>query len=161
VAARIAKLLKIPLHLIIHDHVPDTVTASQHLRARICREFGPIYAAAASRLCVSEGMVLEYEGMFGVKGQVLYPSRARAPLGQIGPADRCFAASTSLTGVFAGTVTGRPCSDALAALARQLARVGGRLVIFSAFTRAQAASCGLDLPNVEFPGLVPVSELKD
>jgi len=39
--------------------------------------------------------------------------------------------------------------------------VGGRLVIYGLFTRAQAASYGLDLPNVELPGLVPARVLRE
>jgi glycosyltransferase involved in cell wall biosynthesis len=160
VAAKVSNILKVPLHLIVHDHVPDTVAGSR-LRDRISRDFGRIYSSAATRFCVSEGMVIEYERMFGIAGQVLYPSRARSPFGQPSRAIRCSDTSGQLTGVFAGTVTGPGCADALTALARQLARMGGRLVIYGLFTRAQAAACGLDLPNVEFPGLVPARELKE
>jgi glycosyltransferase involved in cell wall biosynthesis len=159
VAAKVANILKVPLHLIVHDHVPDTV--AERLRERISHDFGRVYSTAASRFCVSEGMVVEYERMFGVAGQVLYPSRARSPLRQSSRAVRCSKGSGRLTGVFAGTVAGPECADALAALARQLARVGGRLVIYGVFTRAQAAPCGLDLPNVEFPGLVPARVLSE
>jgi glycosyltransferase involved in cell wall biosynthesis len=160
-AARVANILRVPLHLIVHDHVPDTVAGSKRLREQISHDFGRIYSTAASRFCVSEGMVIEYERMFGVTGQVLHPSRARSRLEQSSRAIHCSNALGRLTGVFAGTVTGRPCSDALAALARQLARIGGRLVIYGLFTRAQAASCGLDLPNVDFPGLVPARVLRE
>jgi glycosyltransferase involved in cell wall biosynthesis len=160
VAAKVSNILKVPLHLIIHDHVPDTV-CSEWLRDRITHDFSRIYSTAATRFCVSEGMVIEYERMFGVAGQVLYPSRARSPLEQPSLAIRCAKPPVKLTGVFAGTVTGPGCVDALAALARQLARMDGRLVIYALFTRAQAASCGLDLPNVEFPGLVTAQELKE
>src|SRR5262249_43643643 len=125
------------------------------------RDFGRIYSSAATRFCVSEEMVMEYERMFGVGGQVLYPSRARSSLEPSSQPVRYSVASTSLTGVFAGTVTGRPCSDALAALAQQLARIGGRLLIYGLFTPAQAASCGLDLPNVECKGLVPANVLRE
>jgi glycosyltransferase involved in cell wall biosynthesis len=162
VAAKVAKILKVPLHLIVHDHVPDTVPGSERLRDRISHEFGRVYSTATSRFCVSEEMVIEYEQMFGVTGQVLYPSRAQSSHNQsLSLAVRCSIASGSLTGVFAGTVTGPGCADALAALARQLARVGGRLVIYGLFSRAQAAASGLDLPNVEFRGLVPVRVLRE
>jgi hypothetical protein len=160
VAAKVAKILKVPLHLIVHDHVPDTVVA-ERLRDRIYDEFGRIYSTATSRFCVSEEMVIEYERMFGVRGQVLYPSRARSPLDQSPQAVRRSFASGSLTGVFAGTVTGPGCADALAVLARQLARVGGRVVIYGAFSREQAAASGLDLPNVELRGLVPARILRE
>ena len=159
-AAKVANTLKVPLHLIVHDHVPETVVGSGRLRGRISRDFGRIYSTAATRFCVSEGMVMEYERMFGVAGRVLHPSRARSPL-RSSRAVRCSNASGRLTGVFAGTVTGPGCADALARLARQLAREGGRLVIYGLFTRAQAAPCGLDLPNVEFPGLVPARVLRE
>jgi hypothetical protein len=160
VAAKVANILKVPLHLIVHDHVPDTVARSEGLRDRISHDFGRIYSTAATRFCVSEGMVIEYERMFSVAGQVLYPSRARSLIEQSLRPVRSVAPRW-LTGVFAGTVTGRECADALAALARQLAGVGGRLVIYGLFTRAQAASCGLDLPNVEFPGLIPARVLRE
>ena len=159
VAAKVANILKVPLHLIVHDQVPDTV--AERLRDRISHDFGRIYSTAATRFCVSEGMVIEYERMFGVTGQVLYPSRARSLFKQASGAGRCGIASRGLTGVFAGTVAGPGYINALAALARQLAGVGGRLVIYGLFTRAQAASYGLDLPNVEFPGLVPARVLRE
>src|SRR5260221_5451392 len=125
VAAKIANFLKVPLHLIVHDHVPDTVWGSERLRGRISDEFGRIYSKATTRFCVSEEMVNEYERMFGIAGQVLYPSRARSPLDHSSPAVRCSLATGSLTGVFAGTGTGPESENALATLARQLARVGG------------------------------------
>src|SRR6516164_618647 len=78
-AAKVANTLKVPLHLIVHDHVPETVVGSGRLRGRISRDFGRIYSTAATRFCVSEGMVMEYERMFGVAGRVLHPSRARSP----------------------------------------------------------------------------------
>jgi glycosyltransferase involved in cell wall biosynthesis len=161
VAAKVANVLNVPLHLIVHDHVPDTVPGSERLRDRISDEFRRIYLTAATRFCVSEEMVNEYERRFGVAGQVLYPSRAWSPLDRSSLAVRCSIASGSLTGVFAGTVTGPGCADALAALARQLARGGGRLVVYGLFSRAQAASSGLDLPNVEFRGLVPARVLRE
>jgi glycosyltransferase involved in cell wall biosynthesis len=160
VAARVANILKVPLHLIVHDHVPETVPGSERLRGRINRDFGRIYSIAPTRFCVSEGMVMEYERMFGVAGQVLYPSRARSPL-QSSHVAPCSNGSGRLTGVFAGTVAGPRISHALAALARQLARVSGRLVIYGLFTRAQAVPCGLDLPNVEFAGLVSAEVLRE
>jgi hypothetical protein len=160
VAAKVANILKVPLHLIVHDHVPDTVVA-ERLRDRINDEFGRIYSTATTRFCVSEEMVIEYEQMFGVTGQVLYPSRARSPLDQSSHTVSCSVASGPLTGIFAGTVTGPGCADGLAALARQLARVGGRLVIYGLFSRAQAATSGLDLPNVELRGLVPAGVLRE
>lgn len=161
VAAKVSSFVKLPLHLIVHDHVPTTLAASERLRTRILRDFGRIYSTAASRFCVSEAMAIEYERIFGVGGQVLYPSRARSALREPSRAVRCHVASSALTGVFAGTIAGPGYVNALAALARQLARVGGKLVIYGSLGRKEAASLGLDLPNVEFRGLVPAKILKE
>jgi hypothetical protein len=106
-------------------------------------------------------MAIEYEQIFGVNGRVLYPSRARSALNELSPAIRCHLASRALTGVFAGTVAGPGYVHALAAMARQLARVGGKLVVYSSVGRAEAASLHLDLLNVEFRGLVPAKILKE
>jgi glycosyltransferase involved in cell wall biosynthesis len=162
VAARVSKFLKLPLHLIVHDHVPLTLSASERLRIRICNDFGQTYATAATRFCVSEAMVAEYELKFGVAGQVLYPSRARSLPKQAPDAVRHVSvASRGLTGVFAGTVAGSGYVDALVVLARQLARVGGKLMVYGLLTREEATSLGLNLPNVEFPGLVPAAVLRE
>ena len=158
VAAKVANTLKLPLHLIVHDHVPTTLPASEWLRTRILYDFGMIYSNAASRFCVSEAMAIEYQRIFGVGGQVLYPSRARSVPNESAP---CHVASSALTAVFAGTVAGPGYVNALAALARQLARVSGRLVIYGSLTRAKAAALDLDLPNVEFRGLVPAKILRE
>src|SRR6266540_3293081 len=39
VAAKVANILKVPLHLIVHDHVPDTVAGCERLRDRISHDF--------------------------------------------------------------------------------------------------------------------------
>ena len=161
VAAKVANILKLPLHLIVHDHVPTTSPVPERLRTHILKDFGQIYSTAASRFCVSEAMAAEYEQLFGVAAQVLYPSRARLLLNEPSNEVRCPVASRGLTGVFAGTVAGRGYANALSALARQLARVGGKLILYGSLSRAQAAPLGLDLSNVEFPGLVSASVLRE
>jgi len=159
VAAKVSKLLKLPIHLLVHDHFPTTLSASERLSTRIIYDFGRIYATAASRFCVSETMALEYERMFGINGQTLYPSRARSVLNEPPRGVRHHVGLSGLTGVFAGTVGGY--ANALAALARQLARVGGKLILYGSLSRAEAAPLGLDLSNVEFPGLVSAKALRE
>jgi len=161
VAAKVSKLLKLPIHLLVHDHFPTTLSASERLSTRIIYDFGRIYATAASRFCVSETMALEYERMFGINGQTLYPCRARSVLNEPPRGVRHHVGSSGLTGVFAGTVAGPGYVKALAALARQLARVSGQMVIYSSLGRAEAAALGLDLANVEFRALVPAKILRE
>jgi hypothetical protein len=161
VAAKVANILKLPLHLIVHDHVPMTSPVPEGLRTHILEDFGQIYSTAASRFCVSEAMAAEYEQLFGVAAQVLYPSRARSLLNEASIDVCCPVTSRGLTGVFAGTVAGQGYVNALAALARQLERVGGKLLLYGLLSRAEAAPLGLDLPNVEFRGLVSARVLRD
>jgi hypothetical protein len=104
-------------------------------------------------------MALEYERMFGINGQTLYPSRARSVLNEPPRGVRHHVGLSGLRGVFAGTVGGY--ANALAALARQLARVGGKLILYGSLSRAEAAPLGLDLSNVEFPGLVSAKVLRE
>src|SRR6516165_7178793 len=72
VAAKVANILKVPLHLIVHDHVPDTV--AERLRDRISHDFGRIYPTAATRFCVSEGRGVKIPGCVGTPGRGPPPS---------------------------------------------------------------------------------------
>jgi hypothetical protein len=80
-AARMARNLGIPLHLILHDDWGSTVTSNRGGRVGMVKRWftrlmmGPVYRQAASRLCVSPGMVEQYQSWFGVGADVLYPSR--------------------------------------------------------------------------------------
>ena len=102
VAAKVSKLLKLPIHLIVHDHFPTTLSASERLRSRIIYDFDRIYPTAASRFCVSETMALEYERMFGINGQTLYPCRARSVLNEPARGVRHHVGSNGLTEVLLG-----------------------------------------------------------
>ncbi len=79
--AEAARRLSLPLHLIIHDDWPSTVTSNRGGliggMKRWCarRLFGPVYRQAASRLCISPNMAEQYQRRFGAPGEVLYPNR--------------------------------------------------------------------------------------
>src|SRR5262249_40197972 len=72
-ADALARHLKIPVHLIVHDDHHYAFFWMPYLRAWGGRVFGKTYRRASSRLCISEPMEREYLRRFGVSGQVLLP----------------------------------------------------------------------------------------
>lgn len=159
VAARLSRMLRVPLHLIVHDHVPLTVFGGAALRNWIGRRFGAVYREAASRLCVSPYMERRYAELYGVAGQVLYPARARDAAVQDVPPDRIGSASPRLTAVFAGTINTPSYAGAIVALAAALDRVGGRVLLYGPITPEAASRVNLTAHNIELRGLVDSREL--
>jgi len=76
-AARYARRHSLPLHLICHDDWTRLAVKPSLFREWLNDEIGKVYRQAVSRLCVSPHMAEEYERRYGVKGTLLYPSRAR------------------------------------------------------------------------------------
>ncbi len=159
VAARLSRLLRVPLHLIVHDHVPLTVFGGAALRNWIDRRFGAVYRGAASRLCVSPYMERRYSELYGVSGQVLYPARAKDAAVHGAPPDRLGRAAPRLTAVFAGTINTPAYAGAIAALAAALDRVGGRVLLYGPITSDAASRVNLTAHNIELRGLVDSREL--
>src|SRR6185437_12597657 len=75
-AARLAEQIGVPFHLICHDEWIATVGSVIYSEAWKERLFKELYRAAASQLCASPFMAEDYEIRCGVRGSVLYPSRA-------------------------------------------------------------------------------------
>ena len=150
-AARLARRIHVPLHLICHDEwFVHPLFCDAACKDRI---FGKVYRAAASRLCVSPFMAEVYQMRYHARGSVLYPSRAYdapvfdEPPGRLAPAGREFVCA------YAGSFTPRYAA-ALELLAEHLIPVGGRLLIFGPIDAAQAKSMGLSSPNIQLGGLL-------
>ncbi len=159
VAARVSRLLGVPLHLIIHDHVPLTVFGGSRLRKWVEERFAEIYRSAASRLCVSPYMERRYSELYGAPGQVLYPARARTTVVHDAPPERRDVAAGALTGVFAGTINTPNYASAIVGLAKALDRVGGRILLYGPISREAGNSAKLTAHNIELRGLVEAGEL--
>src|SRR5207249_6831256 len=123
------------------------------------RVFGKYYRAAASRLCVSPFMVEEYERRHGVRGTVLYPSRASSCPEFQSPPERAQKNGKQFTCAFAGTINSLGYVTALKAIANGLNTVNGRLLIFGPLKPEHAQRNGLDQPNIKLRGLVKSEEL--
>ena len=152
-AAALAKRHDLPLHMIVHDDWPQVVAGVKPVRSWVNRQFQRCYREAASRLCVSPFMVEEYERRYGVKGIVLYPSRAADAVVFDSPPARLRQASTCFTAVFAGTINSGSYVRALQLMADSLRKLDGRLLIYG------PGATGLQRPNIELRGLVSSSEL--
>jgi len=152
-AARLARLLEIPLHLIVHDDLPNAVAVPPLFRRWLDKKFGVVYRAAASRLCVSPAMVEEYWTRYGRKGIAFYPLRAPGTP-NYRASERIARGTASLTVGYAGSLNTGDYIRALVVLGTSLQTLKGRLVIFGPLSAADAKSLGLDLPNVILRGRV-------
>ena len=158
-AAQFATDQHLPLHLICHDDWPRFANVFPFLKRRVDQRLGEVYRQAVSRLCVSPVMREAYQARYGVPGEVLYPSRATDAPSHAAPPARLREPLRSLTVAFGGTINSRGYVLALRLLAKSLATLGGRLLIFGPFTVADARREGLDLPNVECRGMLSSTAL--
>lgn len=158
VAAAVAQRLDIPLHLIVHDHVPTTVAEGVEAQVWIEKAFSEVYASARSRLCVSPAMAERYLKWYGASADVLYPSRALRAKVFDAPPTRLGESVKKLTAVFAGSLY-QPYAAGMNALARILRREGGRLLVFGPADRSTAGRLGMSGDNIEYRGLIPSGEL--
>lgn len=74
-ADALARRLKVPLHVIVHDDHHYASFWVSPLRGWGERLFGKTYRRATSRFCISLRMEREFRLRFGVSGQVLLPFR--------------------------------------------------------------------------------------
>jgi glycosyltransferase involved in cell wall biosynthesis len=156
-AARAARALNVPLHLVIHDDWPRVVAPS--LRDLVDHQFGAVYRQAATRLCTSPFMADDYFGRYQARGTVLLPYRGVDGPAFSGVADRLHQANPATVFAFAGTIN----SPGYARLLRQLATVitehRGELLLFGPIDATAAAAAGLALPNIRLGGLLSSDEL--
>jgi len=152
-AAKLASLLKVPLHLVLHDEWFRNVPMSPKLVQQFEASFGSVYRSAASRLCISPYMEQDYARRFGAAGTVLYPSRSRTSQSFQTPPAELRGTGTALKVAYGGNVFHKGYWESLRLLASALEALGGQLLIFGP-DKAQVAANGLDRPNVVAHGFV-------
>lgn len=158
-AARFAAKRELPLHLICHDDLPSTSVIPEWCRSWLGQEFGRVYRQAVSRLCVSPFMCEAYRARYGTGGTVLYPSRAVDCPRFDAPPERIADNDHPFTVAFSGSINSAGCVKALVEIAGDLARIGGRLLIFGPLTLETARTAGLERRNIVLRGFVKSSEL--
>lgn len=158
-AAAVAKALRVPLHLVCHDEWALLGIDEGDRAGWNSKTFESIYRQASSRFCVSPYMAEDFQRRFGVEGTVLYPNRAFGVKAPPVPPARLTDPRGSLVGAFAGSINSNGYVDALKWLAKGLAALGGKLIIYGPMTAKEGARVGLDYSNLSFMGLVSPDQL--
>lgn len=164
-AADYAKRAKVPLHLVVHDDWPSYQTFRQPglIQATVRRvmrsTLGRVYRQAASRLCVSPGMIEQCREWFGVEGTLLYPNRGddsppprlRVRAGPPGPPVVAFCGNINQDGTI----------GLLRKMAAILEGLGGHLDLYTMNSKGFLTNVGLAAPTVRMLGYFPAAELGD
>ena len=149
---------KLPLHLIVHDDWPRMASVGP-IKSWLDQRFCEVYRQAASHLCVSPAMVEEYERRYGVRGTVLYPSRAYDTPHFDGIDKIQSPISRPFTIAFAGSLQIGDYVRQIIALSRIIGKIGGRMLLFGPFDNKNLIANGLDVNNVVMGGLLPSADL--
>lgn len=158
-AAALAKRYQIPLHLIVHDDWPACHHLPKTFQGLIDRKFGEIYRQAQTRFCISPYMVEAYEKRYGVRGRVLYPSRAADGIDFITPSPSSEARRTSPVFAYAGSINSGGYAQRLVSLARVIEPLNGRLIIYSNLRDGIAGTLGLKKANIDIRPTIPSNKL--
>jgi hypothetical protein len=153
-AAAFAEENRLPLHLILHDDWLMSLVASPLVKSWAEKMFGHFYRAAASRLCVSPSMEESYQKRYGVRGTVLYPSRAKDRNAVSAPVSRLRELGTGLVFAYAGSVNYEGYGDLLRMLAETLEKSDSQLIIFGPVTESKATAFGLRRSNITLGGVL-------
>ena len=162
-ASEVARRLRVPLHMIVHDDWPRLAAIAGAWRPSLERSFGRVYRGAASRLCVSPFMADEYAERYGVPGSVMYPSRSKDCPVFDASSPRPIGDGEMVIGY------GGSCStqvvNSLKALARVLPGTRNRLVVFGDFHENAKRQLLAESEAISFQGFVPfdrmIRELRD
>src|SRR5207244_13346305 len=133
---------RLPLHLILHDDWLMSLVASPLVKSWAEKMFGHFYRAAASRLCVSPSMEESYRKRYGVRGTVLYPSRAKHCNVVSAAVLRLREMETGLIFAYAGSVNYKGNADLLRMLAETLEKSDSQLIIFGPVTESKSTAFG-------------------
>lgn len=158
-AAHVARLLNVPLHLIVHDDLATQCAVESMFRPWMQRRFREVYRQAKSRLCVSPNMEEFYRREFGVPGVVLYPGRSVCD-SKAKVADLTCRTGRPFTVLYAGSLAPKPYVELLGRIAVTLEPIDGRLVIYSLTSADEEHLQPLRRSNVELRVGAPLDEVK-
>jgi glycosyltransferase involved in cell wall biosynthesis len=157
-AAALARRLGAALHIVVHDDWPRVAGVSRRYENRLDRLFGDIYRSAASRLCVSPLMAEDYFVRYGVKGDVLYPSRSADCPKYEDISPRVGSPSEPFVVAYGGN-SNPDVMDCLADLAFGLESVNGELHVCGPFSPNQQRALRAISSRVVFYGFLPYAEM--
>jgi glycosyltransferase involved in cell wall biosynthesis len=156
-AAEVARRLRVPLHVIVHDDWPRASAVIEAFRPWLDRMFGRVYRGAASRLCVSPFMAEAYQRRYGVAASLMYPSRSKdcpvfdaKPPRQIGDGEMVIG--------YGGSSSGQVV-ESLKALVRALPGTRTRLAVFGGFDEDAKRQLLAESEAISFHGFVPFDRM--
>ena len=161
-AAKAARRLKLPLHLVVHDDPAATKSIPAFMSPLRQRFFGAVYRQAASRLCVSPGMVEAYAAEFGPTGTVLYPCCGEDSPAPILRTGRIPSKSARFVIAYAGSLWSQGYRRLVRLLAEAVGPLGGQMDLYvpegtaGHFARSEVAA-----GNVHFRGFLPPAQLAE
>lgn len=159
-AARVAEAHDLPLHLIVHDDVPNFEWRAHPLfQSLYQRDFQRVYRQAASQLCVSPYMEEEYRNRYGVSGTVMYPVRNWGAPDYEEPPFKLSEPTSDLVVAYSGSLHTPGFRDALRRVAEMLESIGGHLLIFSHIDPDTVRAEEWTLPSMDLRPFVPQEEI--
>lgn len=157
-AAELARRLRVPLHMIVHDDWPRLSAIFGPAQPWLERQFARVYRAAATRLCVSPFMAAEYERRYSAAGSVMYPSRSDACPVFPPREPRDVNAGSELTIGYGGN-SGPEMMQCLETLGAALQASAAKLVVFGPFDEQAQSRLQAVSPAIVFAGFVPYQEM--
>jgi hypothetical protein len=158
-AYHLARVLELPLHVIVHDDSSRGISRWPVLHQFGERTFARMYTKASSRLCVSPGMEEEYFRRYRVHGTVLYPSRDSKVVPWATPPDRLISPITRLTVAYAGTFPHPDYEAALLMLGAVLKEFQGELLVFGNVSQGMLSAVKLSGLPIQIKTPIPSTEL--
>lgn len=153
-----AQALKVPFHLIVHDHWRSFLTIRPELNRHAQRRFRTVYRGAQARLLISPAMVQRYQLEYGAPGTLLYPSRRYGSEELLRPSDRA-TAERPFVFAYAGGVSGWT-KLALIDLAHAVAPLGAEVRIHQHLRIEDLGALGLKTRNVQIVPFQPAESLE-
>jgi hypothetical protein len=158
-ALAIAQESQRPAHLILHDDWPTHSACGQLQQGFLRRILHNAYKDSTARFCVSPGMEAAYREATGCAGDVLYPARTATAWVATEPAPHLAGPCRPLRTAYAGTITAEGYPELIASAARALAKIGGKMILYTPMDSLTLERQGIDLHNIEARAPVPSSEL--
>ena len=157
-AYRFSEQFSIPLYVILHD---DWLTSEDHGKWQkyLADMFGKMYRHASGRFCISPTMEKYYFSLYGVRGDIVYPSR--------GKDDHIFPVGLEKTGnrkglkfCYAGSLYTGDFAPMLDLIAYHIGKQKGELHIFSYWDKEMLAQfANLSEKHVTFHSFMHSAEL--
>jgi len=157
-AAEAARVLALPLHLIVHDDWLSSTDLPPRLRPRVERAFGEVYRRAVSRMPISVEMEGHYRLAYGAGGVIVYPSQAAGAL-RLNRPPPPRTGGGGFTFAYAGTLASKGMRRAVIQFAHAADRLGIRLRIYQGVTTDLLRGDGLLTANVDIAPFRPADEL--